>query len=141
MTGQESHGSQGTRGRVGAGCCDLLYDQVSKLSGRFSLLANAGDTTNFFRKLQKILADSEIFERFRNFWKLQKFRNAFRNAGTRTTSLLEHSTNNHDKKTSVSYITFGIGPKSVLVVKNLPNFSEISEHTMKLPKFLEGFRN
>ncbi len=31
--------------------------------------------------------------------------------------------------------------KSVLVVKNLLKFSDISEHIMKRPKILEGFRN
>ncbi len=34
-----------------------------------------------------------------------------------------------------------MGPKSVLVVKNLPKNSDIWEHITKLPKILEGFRN
>ncbi len=108
-----------------AGGRDLLHDQVSKLSGQFSLLANAEYTPKFFgsfrkvpnfRKLPKISEPSENFGTFRNFV------NAFRNAGTRTTSLLEHSTNNHDKKTSVSYIICGMGQKSLLVVKIFRNF-------------------
>ncbi len=48
-----------------AGGRDLLYDQASKLSGRFGLIANAEYAPNFFgsfRKVPKFLEGSEISE-------------------------------------------------------------------------------
>ncbi len=93
----------------GAGGCDLLYDQASKLSGRFGLPANAEYTSNFFQKLSEgskfsegseirklpkfrkvskfsegseISETAEIFVRFQNFGRFQNFRKRpiFRNA-------------------------------------------------------------
>ena len=50
-----------------AGGRDLLYDQASKLSGRFGLLADAEYTPNFFLKLSE---GSEIFGSFRKILKI-----------------------------------------------------------------------
>ncbi len=138
---------------AGAGGRELLHDQASKLPGLFGLLANALNTPNFFWKVPKFWEPSENFGRFRNFGKLPKFLKvpkfweasenfgSFRNFVTRFRmqdqeprrfwNILRTTT---IKKTSVSYIVFRMGPKPVLVVKNLLKFSEIWEDVLRLPK-------
>ncbi len=82
--------------------------------------------------LNTLLTFFGSFRKLPKFWKLLKISEPSEIFGTfRTTTI---------KKTSISYIIFGMVPKSVLLVKILPKFSEISEHVMKLPRFSEGFR-
>ncbi len=69
-----------------------------------------------------------MFGSFRKSRKLPKFRNAFQNAGSRTSTLLEHSTNRHDKKNIciVYYIRNG-SETSASGQKSVPRFPRISE--------------
>ena len=87
------------------------------------------------RKVPKISEGSENFGRFRKV--IMRFGMQDQQP-RRFWNILRIST---IKKTSVSYIIFGMGPKTVLVVKNLPKFSEIWEDVPRFPRISEGFRN
>ncbi len=103
-----------------------------------------------FRKLseafRKFLIFRKFFGRFRTFRKLPEVRNAFWNEEKRTTSLLEHSTNNHDRKKIciVYYIQNGSeinasDKKSSKFSGNLGSYHGITEKNRRLPK-LPKFR-
>ncbi len=111
-----------------------LYDQVSKLSGRFSLLSNAEYNQNLFWKLL------EAFRSFRDFGTFQNFV-AFRNAGTRTTSLRTTTIKKHQYRILYSEWVRNqcLWSKIFRIFGNLGTCLEISENFGRLPK-LPKFR-
>ncbi len=128
----------------------MLYDQVSKLSGRFDLLTNAEYTPNFFRKLSEgseISEGSEFFGRFRKFRKVPKSRKIWnlvtrfgmQDQEPRRFWNILRTTTIKKNISIVYYIRKGSeisasGKKSSEIFGNLGTYHKITE-------ILEGFRN
>jgi hypothetical protein len=93
---------------------------------------NLGRFRNF-RNLPKISEGSENFGRFRKFRKVPKNYNAFRNAGSTTSTLLEHSTNIHDKKNIRIVYYIRNGSENSASGQKSSEISEISIEKVGLP--------
>ena len=95
----------------------------------------------FFESFWKLSEASEFPEASENFGSFRNFVTRFGMQDLEPRRFWNILRTTAIKRKSVSYIIFGMGPKTVPVVKNLPNFSEIWEDVPRFPKISEVFRN